>query len=477
MAPQTRSSGPSDAPARPTISIVGGGASGTLTAAHLLRVSRDTDLRVVLHESGPAPARGLAYSTTDTRHLLNVRTRDMSGLADEPGHLVAWAERTGAPADPVGFLPRATYARYLGDLLRDLDAHTGGRLEVRREEVRDVAPRDGGGYAVQGTRGRTDADAVVLAYGNLPSATLRAGGDELPAAPWHLPSAWDVEALRALPADARVVLVGSGLTAVDAAITLLGDEPAREVVMVSRSGRLPLDHLPQPCSTSWVRPVPEEARTADALAAHVREQVERARRSGVCWRSVVDGLRGWNQRLWLRLDHDERRRFLAHHARDWEVARHRMAPGVAATIAEHRRTGRLRLLGGGLTSVADLGATVRVGLAGGEELEVDAVVNCTGPCPDLDRATLPVVAALRDRGLLAADPLGLGVDCRTDGRVVGRDGVARDDLLVVGPPRKGVLWETTAVPEIRAQAAELAVRLVAEVTATGAEGERALARR
>lgn len=439
-----------------TVSIVGGGASGTLTAANLLRMSRGTDLRVVLHERASEVGRGLAYSTTDERHLLNVRTRDMSGLADEPGHLVAWAERQGLPADPIGFLPRATYARYLGDLLTDLD---DGRLERRHEEVLDVEPRDGGGYVVTGSEGRTEADTVVLAYGNLPSGRLATDDGPLPDAAWHLPSAWDVAALRSVPADGRVVLVGSGLTAVDAAITLLGDSPAREVWMVSRTGMVPHRHLPLPCSTSWVRPISDDARTADMYAAHVREQVDRAAASGVCWRSVIDGMRGLTQRLWLRLDVAERRRFLSAHARDWEVARHRMAPEVATAIEGFRAAGRLHVLGGGLGSVADHGDTASVTLADGDVVEADAVVNCTGPCPDLDRTTMPLAVRLRERGLLRRDALGLGADCEPDGRVIDRDGVVRDDLVVLGPPRKGALWETTAVPEIRAQAADLAARL------------------
>ncbi|WP_299049762.1 FAD/NAD(P)-binding protein [uncultured Nocardioides sp.] len=439
-----------------TVSIVGGGASGTLTAANLLRMSRGTDLRVVLHERAAAVGQGLAYSTTDERHLLNVRTRDMSGLADEPGHLVAWAERHGHPADPIGFLPRATYALYLRDLLTDLD---DGRLERRREDVTDVEPRDGGGYAVHGSEGVTDADAVVLAYGNLPSGTLAVDGRPLPDAGWHLPSAWDVGALRSLPADARVVLVGSGLTAVDAAVTLLGDEPGREVWMVSRTGMVPHRHLPLPCSTSWVRPISDDACTADIYAAHVREQVDRAAASGVCWRSVIDGMRGLTQRLWQRLDVTERRRFLAEHARDWEVARHRMAPEVAAAIQGFRATGRLHVLGGGLAAVEDHGDAAGVTLADGTAVDADAVVNCTGPCPDLDRTDMPLAVRLRERGLLRRDPLGLGAHCEPDGRVVDASGEVREDLLVVGPPRKGALWETTAVPEIRAQAADLAARL------------------
>ena len=155
-----------------------------------------------------------------------------------------------------------------------------------------------------------------------------------------------------------MLVVGSGLTAIDTAITLLEERPDRRVAMASRHGLLPHSHVEQQ-STAWVSPVPTGALTADRLAEHFADQVRSARANGVGWRAVVDGLRSPTQSLWLRLDLTERRRFLRTYARHWEVRRHRMAPEVAERIAEYQRSGRLTLLSGSLTGVADRGAPLR----------------------------------------------------------------------------------------------------------------------
>src|SRR6478735_10739754 len=98
------------------VAIVGGGASGTLTAIHLM-ASRAHDLRVSMHDASGEIGKGLAYGTTDRRHLLNVRSRHMSAFPDIPGDLVEWARRTGRQPDAQAFLPRRDYAVYLRETL------------------------------------------------------------------------------------------------------------------------------------------------------------------------------------------------------------------------------------------------------------------------------------------------------------------------------------------------------------------------
>jgi uncharacterized NAD(P)/FAD-binding protein YdhS len=98
-------------------------------------------------------------------------------------------------------------------------------------------------------------------------------------------------------------------------------------------------------------------------------------------------------------------------------------------------------------------------------VDVDAVVNCTGPSLDLAEASDPLLVALRERGLIAPDPLALGLATTVDGRVIGVDGAVVEGLFTVGPSRKGTLWESTAIPEIRAQAAAVAAALTSR-TAT-----------
>ncbi len=414
------------------IAIVGGGASGVLTAFQLLR-DPDGPVRVTVHEASGVLGRGIAYGTSDARHLLNVRARHMSAYADVPSDLLDWTLRAGRDPDPLGFLPRMEYAAYLQDTLADVADH---RLSISAGRVEDITPVPGG-FELR-TRDRVStAGTVILAHGNQTPQEL----PEVSGHPGYLGNPWDLAAIRALPGDATVVVVGTGLTAIDTVITLLEDEPRRQAVMVSRHGVLPHAHIEQQ-STAWVTDVPDGALTADGMAALVRAQVEQARAHGVDWRNVIDGLRPQTQSIWQRLDLAERQRFLATYARDWEVRRHRMAPEVGARIQGYRRDGRLRVLDGGITAAQVESAT--------------AVVNCTGPLTDISRSADPLLQALQSRGLVAPDPLRLGLDATPAGEVKGADGVVVPGLFAVGPPRKGILWESTAIPEIRTQAAEVA---------------------
>ncbi len=432
--------------------IIGGGASGVLTALHLLARSDDPHLRVEIHEASGIVGRGVAYGTDDPRHLLNVRSRHMSAFADVPSDLIEWARATGRSHDPQAFLPRMAYATYLQDRLAAVADH---RLSIRAGRVDDVVPV-GSGFEIRARDVVSTADSVVLAYGNQRPKPLLVDGDVLPAAPWHLPDPWHLAGLRLLPDDATIVVVGTGLTAVDTVITLLEEGPRRRVVMVSRHGLLPHRHVAQQ-STAWVQPVPEGVLGADLLAAHVRGQVEAAAAQGVGWRAVVDGLRAATPSLWRRLPPAERRRFLAVHAREWEIRRHRMAPEVADRIRSYADDGRLSVLGGGIAAISDRGATARVRVEGvATPLTAGAVVNCTGPSTDVTRSDDPLLLALRERGLVRPDPLALGIDTTDDGALVGDDGDVVRGVFAVGPPRKGTLWESTAIPEIRAQAADVA---------------------
>jgi len=427
------------------VAIIGGGASGVLTALQLLSSSDGSALCVTVHEASGVLGRGIAYGTSDPRHLLNVRARHMSAYADVPSDLLDWARRAGRDPDPLGFLPRMEFSAYLQDTLADVADH---RLTISAGRVDDIVPV-GDGFELH-TRDRVaSADTVVLAYGNQAPQALTVGGVDLAELSGYLPNPWDLAAIRALPDDASVVIVGTGLTAIDTAITLLEDSPRRRAVMVSRHGLLPHAHIEQQ-STAWVSDVPTGPLTADGIAAFVRGQVGAAKAHGVDWRNVVDGLRPATQSIWGRLDLSERRRFLTTYVRDWEVRRHRMAPEVADRIRGYLRDGRLTLEDGGLTDA---------------HLEADAVVNCTGPLTDLDRTTDPLLQALRSRGLVAPDPLRLGLDSTLDGEVVGSDGRVVPGLYAVGPPRKGTLWESTAIPEIRTQAAEVARLVLGRVSA------------
>jgi uncharacterized NAD(P)/FAD-binding protein YdhS len=444
------------------VAIIGGGAAGTFTAVHLLRTGRPVRLAIV--ERADRLGRGIAYSTTNRRHLMNVPASTMGGLAGRPGHLVEWCAARGAPVEGTAFIDRPLFGRYLVALLRDAIAGAAvPPLELRDEAVAVSRSGDRLRIALAGG-GEIDAGRVVLATGTPPAADL-----PLPEGAWpgdpsrYLTDPWAPGALEAL-AGADILLLGTGLTTVDVALRLSELRPSARLVAVSRTGLLPVTHRwPEGAIEVGYRP-PAAGATLREQARAFRAAVAAARERGADMRDVVDAMRPHTQAIWQGLPDADRRRFLRRYARYWLIHRSRMAPAAAGWLEELRDTGRLRILAAAIVSVGEDGGRPAVGLrprGGGavETLRVDAIVNCAGPADSPFTGDSPLYRSLRDAGLARPHPLGLGIDTGPGGAVLDADGRPSASLYTIGWLRRGELWESLAIPELRDQAAELAAVL------------------
>jgi uncharacterized NAD(P)/FAD-binding protein YdhS len=412
------------------VAVIGGGASGALAAIHLLREAPEP-VRVVIIEPRSRLGRGIAYGTTDLGHLLNVRAGCMSALPDEDGHFTEWARRL-TPTDDRAYLPRAWYGDYLHSLLGPVD-------HVRAEAVDVLASGDR--MRVVLTSGSVvPCDRVVLAPGPSPQrwpVPLVGKGQR-----W-IGNPWAPDALAGVDPEDPVLLVGTGLTAVDVALSL-GAAGHHQVIATSRHGLLPFAHPDQPFPP---RPlVPPSRPTARSLVDWVRTSAAEVGD----WRQVIDSLRPHTNALWSELTEAERSRLLRHLQRRWEVVRHRMAPSVARRISAMTESGQLIVVAGGVRSARTTRTGIDVELAD-RRVRVGAVVNCSGPTPDVRRSSHHLMRDLLHSNVVRPGPLGLGLDTEGDGSIPGSDG----KLWLVGPLRRGHHWETTAVPDIRGQAAAL----------------------
>jgi uncharacterized NAD(P)/FAD-binding protein YdhS len=447
---------------RERIAILGGGASGTLLAAELLRRAQ-RPLEIALVEPRSALGRGPAYTTSFAVHVMNVPAARLSARADDPDHFLAWLRRRDPQATGTTFAPRAHYGRYLQEVVTDarVAARRLVELDHVRDEVTDVRPGAGGGFAVAlAAAPPLVADRVVLALGNLPPDALRrlapAGGEpeRFVCDPWA-PGAFDFPS-----PEGDVLVLGTGLTAVDVVLGLRHRGHEGRVVAVSRHGFLPRVHaFPAP------RPAPVwELAASASLRETVAEVRRQLARTGGDFRLVVDGLRGRTQALWRALAPADRARFLRHLQPFWDVHRHRMAPEVDAGLRAQLATGAVRVLAGRVEALQErcgvVHASIRPrGAHATTEVAVRHVVDCTGPAP-LARTSHPLVRRLLASGLVRTDALGLGLDATPDGRLVSLENRSGDRLFALGPLLRGALWETTAMGEIRAQAAGLAERLL-----------------
>ena len=465
--------------------MVGGGFSGAMTAAQLLSKARRAGLtlEVVIVERGGAIGEGVAYATRDGAHLLNVPAARMSAWPDRTEDFLEWARRRDPQVGGYDFLPRHWYADYVRDALGAAVATSSdiARFTVTYDEVRRVACRPGGGWMVHLEHGASlRAAAVVLAIGHRPPA-------DPSGARWSGPRTrlisdpWRPFAVNAVdPADA-VIVIGTGLTAVDVVLSLTARPRLGPITLVSTFGLQPLAHGAEAAPaadlsalvTRWCAE-PNGAR----ISSLVRElRALACREPSVAWRALVDGLRPHTARLWQAMPVRERRRFLRHVRPYWEVHRHRMPPSVAARFDALLASGVVRILAGRVIKVhADADRLLidvrRRGDGTPTQLTAGWLVNCTGPTPSNRAEANPVIGGLLVNGEMRVDELALGVETAPDGTAVGREGTATAGLFVVGTLRKAGLWESIAVPELRQQAAQAAERIIAGLAAESAwEGE------
>jgi len=454
------------------VAIVGAGFSGTALAIHLLNETTATrhNLRIALIEPRPEIGGGVAYATRDYPYPLNVAAGQMSVDSSRPHDFLDYLKTQGIHAAAGDYLPRQVYGDYLRALFAEAQAaappnvecvhHRASAWQLRRQDDRWLLWLDNGTPL--------PADDVVLALGNPPPATP-AQLAHLAHSDRYISDPWSIGALANQEDIGSVLLIGSGLTMVDAALRLAALRPrVRNIHVLSRHGWIP---EAQASSTSPATK-PDVARALEAARGSTRRLVrafrtltESVENSGGDWREVLALARGQLATQWRALDPVERARFLRHVRSSWEVNRHRAPAGPLSAVRSLARNGVLDVHAGRLVEVNELDDAIEVlwrprGAPRTRAWLVDRIVNCTGPECRVERVTDPLVQSLLSSGIIRPDAHSLGIDTEEDGRPLSRDGLPVDRLHYLGPWLRARDWEATAVPELREHAAALARSLV-----------------
>lgn len=480
-----------------TVAIIGAGFCGTLVAAHLLRRELPCGLRVVLinrsttgqpgmDASAAAAtsgmARGLAYGTQSTEHLLNVPAGRMSAFAERPDDFFNFLASQNVPATRSSFVARSLYGTYLGRTLRDAEkfgSRIGNTLEKKFVDITALDTTSMNSFRLSANNGNAiSADAVVLALGNFAPASPVLGDDAWQSSRRYVRDPWARDALRDVATDQPILLIGSGLTMYDVAISLStlhqhsGDPTRLRLTALSRRGLLPQAHRDNQFAPHLVDPPAglNDCRTSVRLMlrcirAHVKTQAAR----GVDWRDVIASLRSQTPALWAGLSAIERLRFLQHLRPYWDSHRHRAAPQIADKIGDLIDAGKIALIAARILGVEahNHGFTVAIrerGTCHAKSCNFGAIINCTGPSDDV-RAE-PLLSDLLMSGKIRPDTSRLGLDVSSEYRLRDVDGEAQTNFFYVGPLLKAQFWEATAVPELREHAADAADKVFAELQRT-----------
>jgi uncharacterized NAD(P)/FAD-binding protein YdhS len=452
------------------IAIIGAGFSGTLLALHLLRRC-PAGSKITLIEHRPQFGRGTAYAAGNPNHLLNVPAGRMSAFYDRPGDFLEWLE--GRAEDPSetrptesSFVPRQLFGDYIRHLLNREIKSPSHRvsLTLTKGDAQRIE-QVGNEMVIHFDRRRAiHADLVILAVGNFPPESPAVADSTFYDSDLYRADPWAADAFSDLDPRSDIMLIGTGLTMVDAAISLMDRGHRGAIHALSRRGLRPQRHLPSPAMPA---PRAESVPTSlVALTGFLRREADRAKAEGADWRAIVDALRPFTGDVWAEMSMADKARFLRHIRPWWEIHRHRMAGPVADRIEAAIADGQLSLHGGRIQAFdrQDGKVAVRYRVRGTDRVErltVSRVVNCSGPGADYARISHPLIRSLLEAGMVRPDPLCLGLDVTRNCALKDKKGAISGRLFAVGPVTKAAFWEMTAVPDIRRQCEYLANHLSA----------------
>ncbi|WP_081049580.1 FAD/NAD(P)-binding protein [Pseudomonas rhizoryzae] len=450
-----------------TLVIIGAGFSGVSTAAHILR-GDCTNIQIILINSTRTMARGLAYGTNSPIHLLNTTAGKMSALDDDPDDFLRFCRDLKHPVEHTSYVSRNLYGNYLNSALERAElSNPSVQLSRVVAQVTHIRPYGEGARLKLSDGTILKADHVILAFGNFPPSDCLNLKHNLKSEiytndPWNSPAR-----LSSNP-DAAVLLIGTGLTAVDMALKLVHEGHSGPIHLLSRRGLLPLGHLP-----TAIGPFPNPARLRGGsprqLMAALRELVREHQRQGGDWRAVVDSLRPAVQKLWAAMDTKQQRQFIRHVQPWWDLHRHRLAPTTYERFRHHVGTKQFSIHAGRLTNVTIQGKNVVVDFRRRKDqamdsIQVSRIINCTGPNLNIQRINAPLIRSLLTQGLVSASPCNVGILVDEQLRVLDQHQQPLSWLSYLGPMLKAQYWEATAVPELRRFSFILASRVAALLT-------------
>ncbi len=440
--------------------IVGGGLSGTLVAMNLLQQSSETE--IILLECNPEKlGRGVAYHHDFTHQPLNVVAGGMSLFEEKPLHFLDWLLENQFRYNHLlpeinknSFVPRKIYGDYIIENLELFHHQHKGRLQIRIDEAILLTESKDGFQVTLESGVLLSADHVILALGNFPPADLFEDGHPVKNDPRYFSMPWLDRIYSNISGDENILLVGTGLTAVDVVLGLKMRGFQGKVKLISRRGRLPLPH--DLSSKPFELEYPGHLHPRDTwfwIRGIIKNNKE------IPWPSIIDGLRPLTQRIWVEWNLEERKYFLKRLRPFWEIARHRIPNASFNVLNELIKEGQIEIGKGSITKAKIAKDGIEIEYQFENESRVGTfkkIINCTGPESNYRKVKFPIIKNLMEQGKVTSDELGLGINCTAEGKIVNASGNLENGLWCIGPMRKSALWETTALRELRQQAKELA---------------------
>jgi uncharacterized NAD(P)/FAD-binding protein YdhS len=450
-----------------TITIIGGGFCGILTAFHILNKSKS--IQVNLINDGQLLGRGIAYSTEQPEHLLNVPAGKMSAFSNDANHFIDWLKSQSKFKNLITdnlkeqFIPRYIYGLYLDEIVKEL---TGKKnLQVINGKVISVKQKDNKYSVTLASQRIIECDTLVLAMGNYLPANPKIENKLFLKSKNYFQNPWKNNFINGVKDDETILLLGSGLTMVDCVLSLVKKEFKGKIIAISPRGYIPASHTRTIAYIDFYYEI--RNKSLKDIFHITRNHLTKAKDNNIPWQSVIDVIRPHAQEIWKSFSDIDKQQFVSHVRHIWGVARHRLPQDIFQQIFNMMDTKQLQIIGGRINDMIEKDGSIEIHYKLRKSksiniMNVSRVVNCTGPQMNFKEVDDELVTSLVNENLISPIDLKMGIKTSVDGEVINRENGLVKNVYAIGSLLRGVLWESTAVPELRVQAENIAERITQE---------------
>jgi uncharacterized NAD(P)/FAD-binding protein YdhS len=434
------------------LAIIGDGFAAAVAAIHLLRKGIAADSLTII---GPGTlGKGNAYGCVSPFFRLNVREDLPSVFSEDPLHFARWAEsNTDDPEAKTSagfFYRRADFGRYIFELIT---AEAGfEKIQWIHSKVNGLSQTQDV-WKLDTSDGRVlYAEKVIIATGNsLPTwpCPIRTQIGEQASARM-IENPWTGGYLASIGAEERIVLLGAGLTALDAIYALAAQGHRGPITVVGPRPLFP------PSQAPWTRqnqPNWPEKLSPAKLLRFMRHYLPLLPTTSTEWQSAWEELRPNLNSIWQQFTPHQRRIVFKRLGWAWSLYRFRASPQTIKAYEQLKANHQIRFALGRAKQIEYSESTIAVQLNNGQRIEADRIINCTGAGTDsfLNQLIADAIAI--------PDPLGIAIAVDRNLNVIKPGLQAWNNLWMLGPATMGSLGDVIAASAISKQA-EVLVRAV-----------------
>jgi len=449
------------------ITIIGAGLSGTLLSMNILKQASEKPVFIKWIERNNWNDMGPAYSTSED-YLLNVPIELMGAFSNDTEHFFKWTQEKDIKTQRGDYLPRKLYKEYIQEMWQEawVSKVDTIHLERMRDEVVDVKIQDHQIKVIPKNSPAFFTDKVVFAFGNSLPRNPQLRNKEILRDEHYVQDPWQPKLLDRMSTDDTIFFIGTGQTMVDLATGLYRRNHQGKMFAISRRGVLPMSQKNVEPYPSFYDEIKDYAEILPIFQT-VRKHIKLAVKKGMDPRAVIDSLRSHTIDIWMKFPPQEKKKFLSHVFRYWEIIRSRIPPSGEKIINELIEKGQLEVLTGRMVDIQRSGNTFQVEYIDRNSKrekvqQANFVVNCIGPNTDFEKIEYGLIKNLIDSKTICCDPAHLGINALPDGNILTADNKPSDKMFTLGPTLKGIVWESLATPEIRGQAEYLSRVLIAD---------------